>query len=259
VRIKFPVFILLFFSCTAQNNDKQALSVAPHQKETLPVKSFSTEHLLGKFNQKKDSSFSLVPLKYCNKEGMYLRKETIAAFIKMYEAAKKDGVNLKIISATRNFNEQKAIWEAKWNGSRLVNGKNLAQSIKDTLERAKTILRYSSMPSTSRHHWGTDMDLNSLENKYFNAAEGKKTYDWLKNNAAAFGFCQPYSVKNDNRPNGYEEEKWHWSYMPLSSVMLKEYLQKVKPEDISGFAGAETASKLNVIENYVNGVNPECR
>ena len=190
---------------------------------------------------------------------MYLRKETIAAFVKMYDAAKKEGVNLKIISATRNFSEQKSIWEAKWNGSRLVNGKNLSQTIKDPVERAKIILRYSSMPGTSRHHWGTDMDLNSLENSYFNSAEGKKIYEWLKKNAAAFGFCQPYSMKNETRLNGYEEEKWHWSYIPLSSVILKEYLQKIKPENITGFAGAETAGKLNIIEHYVKGVNPECR
>lgn len=220
---------------------------------------YPSEILLGKFNQKADTAFALIPLKYCSKEGMYLRKETLAAFVKMYDAAKSEGVNLKIISATRNFSEQKAIWEAKWNGSRLVNGKNLAQTISDRVERAKTILRYSSMPGTSRHHWGTDMDLNSLENAYFTTAEGKKVYEWLKINAATFGFCQPYSVKNENRPNGYEEEKWHWSYTPLSSAILEEYAHKIKLEHITGFTGSETAAKLHIIEHYVKGINFECR
>ncbi len=229
------------------------------ETETIGSHNYSLNHLLGKFNQKADTSFALIPIQYCNKEGMYLRKETIAAFVKMYDVAKKEGVNLKIISATRNFSEQKSIWEAKWNGSRFVNGKNLSQTIKDPFERAKTILRYSSMPGTSRHHWGTDMDLNSLDNAYFTSAEGKKVYDWLNKNAAQFGFCQPYSLKNENRPHGYEEEKWHWSYIPLSSVFLKEYSSKIKPENISGFAGSETAAKLNIIEHYVKGINPECR
>lgn len=262
--IRFVLFVLLALeisSCSGkpENADTSIDKEVVPQTEKAEPRGYSSEYLLGKFNQKTDTSFALIPMKYCSKEGMYLRKETIAAFVKMYDAAKKEGVNLKIISATRNFNEQKSIWEAKWNGTRLVNGNNLAQTIKDPVERAKIILRYSSMPGTSRHHWGTDMDLNSLENAYFTTAEGKKTYEWLKKYAAHYGFCQPYSVKNETRPNGYEEEKWHWSYMPLSSVLLKEYSGKIKPESITGFTGSETAAKLNVIEFYVNGINPECR
>lgn len=262
--IRFILFVSLAIeisSCSAkpENKDTSVDKEVIQEAEKTESRDYSSEYLLGKFNQKTDTLFALIPMKYCSKEGMYLRKETIAAFVKMYDAAKKEGVSLKIISATRNFNEQKSIWEAKWNGSRLVNGKNLAQTINDPVERAKKILRYSSMPGTSRHHWGTDMDLNSLENAYFTTAEGKKTYEWLKKNAAQFGFCQPYSVKNESRPNGYEEEKWHWSYIPLSAVLLKEYSGNIKPESITGFTGSETAAKLNVIELYVNGINPECR
>ncbi|MGE0637483.1 MAG: M15 family metallopeptidase [Bacteroidia bacterium] len=262
--IRFVLLVLLALqisSCSGkpENKDTSIDKEIVQEAEEVQSRDYSVEYLLGKFNQKTDTSFAVIPMKYCSKEAMYLRKETIAAFIKMYDAAKKEGVNLKIISATRNFNEQKSIWEAKWNGSRLVNGKNLSQTIKDPVERAKTILRYSSMPGTSRHHWGTDMDLNSLENAYFTTAEGKRVYEWMKKNAAQFGFCQPYSVKNESRPNGYEEEKWHWSYTPLSSALLKEYSKKIKPENIAGFTGSETAAKLNIIENYVKGINPECR
>ena len=32
----------------------------------------------------------------------------------MHAAAKKDGINLQIVSGTRNFEEQKGIWERKW-------------------------------------------------------------------------------------------------------------------------------------------------
>ena len=262
--IRFVLFVLLALeicSCSGkpENKDTSIDKEIIQEAEKIQSRDYSAEYLLGKFNQKTDTSFALIPIKYCSKEGMYLRKETITAFVNMFDAAKKEGVNLKIISATRNFSEQKSIWEAKWNGSRLVNGKNLAQTIKYPVERAKTILRYSSMPGTSRHHWGTDMDLNSLENAYFTTAEGKKVYDWLKKNAAQFGFCQPYSVKNETRPTGYEEEKWHWSYTPLSALILKEYSQKIKPDNIAGFTGSETATKLNIIENYVKGINPECR
>ncbi len=39
----------------------------------------------------------------------------------------------------------------------------------------------------------------------------------LTANAAKFGFCQPYNVKTDRK--GYNEEKWHWSFMPLSKFL----------------------------------------
>ena len=46
---------------------------------------------------------------------MYLQKQTLESFIKMREAAEKDGINLTIVSGTRNFYSQKSIWERKYN------------------------------------------------------------------------------------------------------------------------------------------------
>ena len=179
----------------------------------------------------------------------YLRKATNAAFEKMQAAAQAEGVLLRIISASRNFDDQKAIWERKWKS---LSHLNSAQ------ERALTILEYSSMPGTSRHHWGTDMDLNALDNAYFDSGEGKKTYDWLLKNAHRFGFYQPYTPLNISRPTGYKEEKWHWSYLPIAHQMLSEYRQRVRLRDLGGFVGAETSRTLDVINRYVLGINPSC-
>jgi len=212
------------------------------------------DYLLGKFDPATHSQF--VQLKDDHTQGSargaYLRIETYQAFIKMREAAKKDGVSLVIISATRNFDSQKRIWENKWEGRTLVEGKNLT-TIHDKKERARLILLYSSMPTTSRHHWGTDMDLNSLENSYFDSGEGLKIYQWLTTHAAEYGFCQPYTSKKSGR-SGYEEEKWHWSYLPLSSELLKQYKQLITYSDIKGFAGSEVAKAMQVIDKYVEGV-----
>lgn len=184
--------------------------------------------------------------------GAYLRKEAYEAFIKMSAAARQDGVELFIISATRNFESQKRIWENKWEGRTLVQGINLT-TVKDLKERARLILLYSSMPATSRHHWGTDMDLNSLDNSYFESGEGLKIYQWLTAHAADYGFCQPYTSKSGGR-TGYEEEKWHWSYLPLSGEFLEQYNKQVQYADIKGFAGSEISKSLDVITQYVNGV-----
>ena len=153
-------------------------------------------YLLGRFNPDTNSRFAKIPAEYStgSANGGWLREEALKAFSKMRAAAKKEGVVLTIISATRNFESQKKIWENKWTGKTLVGGKNLTL-ISDSAARAKIILQYSSMPGSSRHHWGTDMDLNSLDNSYFEAGEGLQVYQWLQKNAAAFGFCQPYTSK----------------------------------------------------------------
>lgn len=187
-----------------------------------------------------------------------MRADAYEAFKRMRSAASMDGIQLVIVSGARNFARQKGIWEAKWNGERLVEGKNLAKEVHDPVERARLILLYSSMPSTSRHHWGTDIDINDLNDSYFLSGKGKKEYEWLQAHAPEYGFCQVYSPKGDVRPYGYEEEKWHWSYMPVASQLLKNYTSQVKAEDIKGFAGSEVGADLKVIERYVNGINPAC-
>lgn len=203
-------------------------------------------YLLGKFNPHQDARFVQLDDQYTggSAKGAYLRKETYEAFIRMAEAAKADGVNLVIISATRNYFQQKAIWERKWMAE---------ASIKNEADRAKKILLFSSMPGTSRHHWGTDMDLNDLNNEYFDSGEGLKIYEWLNAHAHEYGFCQPYTSKVNGR-TGYEEERWHWSYTPLSIPFLEAYKNTIKLTDIKDFLGSDTATRLDVINNYVDGV-----
>lgn len=206
--------------------------------------------LIGKIDPSKHLSFVKVSAPYGDRSDLYLRKEAAEAFQKMHTAALKDGIKLKIISATRNFNYQKGIWEGKWKKSKYKNWKDL--------DKIKNILEYSSMPTSSRHHWGTDVDLNSLEPSYFNSGEGKKIFDWLTKNAKSFGFDQPYTDKSLGR-TGYNEEKWHWSYSPLSIKYLKSYNEQIKYSDISGFKGSDLAKDIQIIELYVNGVSPSLK
>ena len=114
------------------------------------------------------------------------------------------------------------------------------------------------MPGTSRHHWGTDIDINSLEDSYFLSGQGKKEYEWLTKNAARFGFQQPYTPKDKERPTGYEEEKWHWTYKPISKDLTLQYAKSVTIESIKGFSGAETAESIDIINKYVLGIHPDC-
>lgn len=214
----------------------------------------SKEELLGQIDQTTHVGFIQLPIECCDEDAHFLRKEVVEAWLRLFDAAKRDGLELKVISSTRNFERQKQIWENKWTGRTLTNGRNLAEGNLSAEEKASLILRYSSMPGTSRHHWGSDLDINSVEEAYFEEERGKIEYDWLCLNAQKFGFFQPYTAKGTGRNSGYEEEKWHWSFAPVSVPFLDAYLTQIAYSDISGFEGSDTAATLNVIENYVCGI-----
>lgn len=251
----FKVFITLFFlgwliSCkpqTAEKNETVEHKTEVSVKTAIPIEGLKKKEVLGKFDYTKDSNFVKVPNAFSSKT-IYIRKQVLKAFLAMQEEAKKDGINFKIISGTRNFAHQKRIWNYKYNTK--------FKHIKDPKARMQKILEYSSMPTTSRHHWGTDIDLNSLNNNYFKTGKGKKEYDWLVKNANKFGFYQVYTSKENGR-TGYNEEKWHWSYAPLSSKYLAFYNKHISYKDISGFKGSENAKQLNTIKEFVNGINLE--
>jgi LAS superfamily LD-carboxypeptidase LdcB len=232
--------------------------VTAHQSP-VTNQEFSIEYLMGKFEPKDHPDFVAVGKKYSDGDEYFLRKETYEAFQRMWAAAQAGGIQLTIISATRNFERQRQIWEAKWTGARRIeNGTNAAQKYPGPKTRALKILEYSSMPGTSRHHWGTDIDLNDLDNYTFEQGPGKPVYVWLQAHAAEYGFCQPYSEKGPERPDGYNEEKWHWSYLPVARQLTDMAAREMKDEMIAGFKGADAAVQIGVVKKYVLGVNKEC-
>jgi zinc D-Ala-D-Ala carboxypeptidase len=199
------------------------------------------EYLIGKINPENDSLFLPIPRNRCRLKQEYLHRDALQQYLDMYDTAIKENVNLEVISVTRTFREQQIIWETRWD-------KNLT-----AIDAAKKVLKYIAMPGTSRHHWGTEIDVLSSKLAYYNTEKGKREYQWLVDNAHKFGFYQVYTA---GREHGYNEEKWHWTYLPVSKHYLKQYREKVDYSNIVGFPGWETAEKLDVIEKYVFGINP---
>ena len=71
------------------------------------------------------------------------------------------GFNLQVASSWRSFERQLAIWNGKWRGAPLLDADNQpldALQLGD-MERLHAIPRWSALPGTSRHHWGTDLDI----------------------------------------------------------------------------------------------------
>ena len=229
------LIILSLLSCTnhkAQNTNSEPQDTiitssdsSDNSQFSILNSQFSKSLLLGKFNPATDSNFVLIPEHMASNKSMYCHREVFNAYLVMRDSALKNGINLTIVSATRNFDRQRQIWERKWTNT---------QGNDST--KIRSIMRYSSMPGTSRHHWGTELDFISVETDYWTHGEGLHIYNWLCANAHKFGFYQPYTA--DPTRTGYAEERWHWSYRPLSEKYLKTYIQSITPADITGFSGS---------------------
>ena len=278
--------IIALLACTnhkAQNTNSEPQNTIQSQQSTVnrlqtsvnnekaDKDSFliSKEILLGKFNPATDTNFVLIPEHMASNQSMYCHREVFDAYLAMRDSALRDGITLTIISATRNFNRQKQIWERKWQNTQCP--KNFPPELEGQAQRAegvcntdslqlacdickvRSIMRYSSMPGTSRHHWGTDLDFISVEPDYWTHGEGLRIYNWLCANAHKFGFFQPYTA--DPARTGYAEERWHWSYAPLSKPYLEAYRQKITAEDITGFSGSYLVDSLGIIQSHVFGIS----
>ncbi len=257
---KASLLLIILSSCSAQ---KQSLDLSfgsadmDVTNQNIPL--FSIEYLMGKYDPATHKDFVLIPKKYADRDDRFLRKDVLEAFKLMYEAASKDSVFLQIRSATRNFENQKMIWEKKWTGKTLLEDNiNAATQIHTDVDRAKKILEYSSMPGSSRHHWGTDVDFNNFENEWFETGTGLKLYQWMVENANKFGFCQPYSAMGSDRNSGYFEERWHWTYVPVSGKLTELARTALTDDKIYGFLGSQTANEIGVVQNYVLGISPTC-
>ncbi|MBL8020583.1 MAG: M15 family metallopeptidase [Leptospirales bacterium] len=222
-----------------------------------PVK--KQDYLLGKFQPTQHPAFvKLSPLGIPVRGEQMLRREAADALRRMYQDLHREHpkVEFWVQSSSRNWFDQKAIWESKWNGTTLVEGKALNKSIPDPLSRARKILEFSSMPGTSRHHWGTDLDINILTNVYYQSGNGAVLYQWLQKNAANYGYCQVYTA---GRKKGYLEERWHWSYLPVSKILLKDWKEEFgrNTASLKGFEGFQASGSLAPV--YVESINPNCQ
>jgi len=215
-------------------------------------------YVTGRFDPSDHPMMERIDPKHADRENLYMHKEAYQAYRGMHISAKTHGIKLVIKSAARNFDYQGSIWGRKWRGETLLENKlNASQDINNDLDRVTEIMKFSSMPGTSRHHWGTDIDLNNFTNAYFKSGQGKAEYDWLRNNAHKFGFYQSYTDKSSGRP-GYEEEKWHWSYMPIAVFCQEVAKRELENKDIVGFPGFEQAANIDVKNNYIFGLDNFC-
>lgn len=245
---------LLWWAVGTAAAPQQTAAAVAERNHLFPID--PKAYLQGQFRPDTTVDFVLLPLDLTDGSDQYLRSEVAAALARMAREAHAAGVLLKAVSTTRSYARQRTIWNGKFTGQRLANGMNLAEQYPDTLQRCLAILEYSSAPGTSRHHWGTDVDLNCVSMSYWETEEGRTVLHWLRENAPEYGFYLAYT---EGREHGYQYEPWHWSYRPMAQPLLRHYNRIIGAEDLAGFHGSGKIRTLPWKEWYVNGVNEALR
>ncbi|MFS4469529.1 M15 family metallopeptidase [Maribacter sp. 2210JD10-5] len=160
-------------------------------------------------------------------ENINLRKEAHDAFVNMKKAAYQDGIKLEIVSSYRSFHRQEAIFERKFLTYTEEDGMKPLAAI-------EKIIEYSTIPGTSRHHWGTDIDITDgyrkvegdllVPEKFGAGGPFEDLKKWMDENSETYDFHLVYT--DDPKRRGFKYEPWHYSYAPISIPMLEAFRGK---------------------------------
>lgn len=169
-----------------------------------------------------DDSFS-VELQQC--VGEYKMDKRCVPYMKaMFAAAKKDGINLNMISTYRTVERQKYLFQ-----NDIDKYMNQGMTYEEAYAKTKMAV---AVPYESEHHTGLAADI--LSDEYWRLDEGfekTRAYEWLKENSWRYGFILRY-------PNGTTEitgiiyEPWHYRFVGLyhakaiydSGLTMEEYV-----------------------------------
>ena len=163
--------------------------------------------------------------------------QALDPFLAMKADAAREGIDMAITSAFRDFTAQQRIWNMKWRGERpLLDAHGCERDRTGLTPRdiVQAILCWSALPGASRHHWGTELDLidrAGLPEGYrvrlvpSEAEPGgpfHALHCWLDANMHRYAFFRPYSTFR----GGVLPERWHLSYYPLAAL----YTRMLTPE-----------------------------
>lgn len=246
------LILVLTLAATAVEAKRTSLRQRPPQPSAAALYGPTNPwvYLTGQFEPDKHPLFVRISGLGPRSRRHFLRREAAEALLRMFRALRKaiPGAVLTVRSGARTYAFQDRVWHLRFRAAR-----------GDARERGLHVMRWFAMPGTSRHHWGTDVDILQFSNHYFERGAGRRIYRWLQANAARYGYCQPFT---SGRKQGYREERWHWSYRPLARQFRQEWLRRFasfsNPASALGpFDGHQTLAPL--APTYVANVDPACR
>ena len=128
-----------------------------------------------------------------------LTSDTFDAFLNMWNAAKKEGLNLIINSSYRSYEDQEEVYEYY----KQVLGEEEAD-------------RRAARPGFSEHQTGMAIDIQTYGSRAATFEEFDE-FKWLQENAHKYGFILRYP-KDKEYLTGYEYESWHYRYVGIEAA-----------------------------------------
>lgn len=172
-------------------------------------------------NKKRALPPGFVPKNLVSMSGIQLRSDTANALNQLLDAARAEGINLKIISGYRSYQYQQNVY-----------GDYVRR---DGRAKADT---YSARPGHSEHQTGLAADLGTgacdLQICFGDTAGGR----WLAKNAYKYGFIIRYPKGKENR-TGYQYEPWHLRYLGID-LATKVYESGQTLEQFFGLPNADS-------------------
>ena len=126
------------------------------------------------------------------KDDQYFHGDAMRFLERMFDAAERDDIDLKIISAYRSFDEQNEL-------------KGQFTEVFGTGANA-----FSADQGFSEHQLGTTVDITTpAVGGTFESFGQTKAFEWLQDNAHKYGFILSYPEDN----TFYVYEPWHWRFV----------------------------------------------
>ena len=172
-----------------------------------------------------------------------VHQEVVEPLEDLASEAKKVGFELVVCSGFRSFERQVEIWNGKVSGKLPVldaKGVPLKREGLTSEILIHSILRWSALPGTSRHHWGTDFDVidgsrmkegmkvRLVPEEFESGGPFFELHEWLDEEMADYGFFRPY----DQERGGVSPERWHLSYAPLAKKFLEALSEELVAKTI---------------------------
>lgn len=139
-----------------------------------------------------------------------LRLESMESLVAMFQAARRDGVEIRVTSAYRSFESQR-------------------RNFRNAVRRLGPGERQVARPGHSEHQLGTTVDLVDPEGRHVLELSFGTTpqWRWLNEHAASFGWRQSYTEAN-TAETGYDPEPWHFRH--FGQPATAEAVSSASPE-----------------------------
>ncbi|MEG2457379.1 MAG: M15 family metallopeptidase [Bacilli bacterium] len=142
----------------------------------------------------------------------YIKSNVLSSINKMFDDAKKDNINMYIVSGYRTSSYQEKLYNK--------------YVLNDGVLKADT---YSARKRHSEHETGYAIDITS-SNGSLDDFINTKEYTYLLDHAHLYGFIQRYTKEKENI-TGYKCEPWHYRYVGIEhakiikekNITLEEY------------------------------------